>query len=132
MYRPTCVCAAGLGRVDEHCLMPLHQSFFHGPLHDFFAARVPDRMVTTEVAEKYNGVAHVGFKFLDEQLEGKKFFCGDRCTLADIRLFCMYKFFNKCAADKGYTVAEECKNVNAWLANCKATEGFKAAFPDEA
>ena len=121
-----------LGRVDEHCLNPLHQSFFHGPFHDFFKGRVPDRMMPTEVAEKYNKVAHVGFKFLDTQLEGKKFFCGDTCTLADIRLFCMYSFFNKMAADKGFTVDASNKNVVAWIANCKATAGFKAAYPEGA
>ena len=64
---PPPVCAAGLGRVEEHCLTPLHQSFFHGPFHEFFEARVPDRMVSTEVAAKckrcearplYCGTAH--------------------------------------------------------------------------
>ena len=103
-----------LGRVDEHCLNPLHQSFFHGPFHDFFAARIPDRMVP-QSAKAYNRVAHIGFKFLDTQLEGKKFFCGDRCTLADIRLFCMYKFFNKLKADDGYTIGAENANVLAWF-----------------
>ena len=41
----------------------------------------------------------------------------------------MYKFFNKMAADKGFTIGAENKNVLAWYENCKATEGFKAAYP---
>ena len=44
----------------------------------------------------------------------------------------MYKFFNKLKADEGYTIGAENANVLAWFEACKATEGFKAAFPEEA
>jgi len=118
-----------LGRIDEHCNGPLTLAFRNGPMLDFFTGRVPDEMMPDAAPGALKVGTEHGFAFCDKHLEGKKFFCGDRCTLADIRLFCNYKFFNKMAGAAGFTIDPKYKNLCAWLANCEATAGGKAAFP---
>merc|ERR1711916_371549 len=69
---------------------------------DFFNARIPAQMNPGAAEGALKVATEDGFACLDSWLEGKTFFCGDRCTIADLRLFCMYKFFNKMAGGAGF------------------------------
>ena len=120
------------GRVNERCEAPLMQAFRNGPLLDFFNARIPAQMNPGAAEGALKVATEDGFACLDGWLEGKKFFCGDRCTIADIRLWCYYKFFNKMAGGAGFVIDPKHANLTAWLAACEATEGGKAAYPAEA
>ena len=96
-----------------------------------FTAAVALFVLTCVLSHIASSLCTCSFAFLDKHLEGKKFFCGDRCTLADIRIFCNYKFYNKMAAAKGFTIDPKYKNLCAWLANCEATAGGEAVKPAE-
>ena len=61
-----------------------------------------DRMMTLpEAAEGLKGLAQDRLKWLDEQMAGKTYICGDRLTLADIQLYCFLSFINNCSPRDG-------------------------------
>ena len=53
-------------------------------------------------------IAQERLQWLDKQLEGKEFICGDRFTLADIMLYCFLNF----GASVGQVISEENKNIS--------------------
>ena len=48
--------------------------------------------------------------WLDQQMTGKQFVCGDRFSLADVLLFCFLEF----GAQVGQPMNEDNKNISAW------------------
>ena len=48
--------------------------------------------------------------WLDKQMTGKQFVCGDRFSLADVLLFCFLEF----GAQVGQPMNEDNKNISAW------------------
>ena len=63
-----------------------------------------------EAAEGLKASAQDGIAWLDTQMEGKKFICGDRITIADLVLYCCTNF----SAGVGQTIDPSLENVNAW------------------
>ncbi|HEX5326795.1 MAG TPA: glutathione S-transferase family protein [Acetobacteraceae bacterium] len=59
---------------------------------------------------------------LDRMMDGKRFVCGDRMTLADILLFCFVDFF----ADFGQPLNPELHNIVAWHARMKSRQSAAA------
>ena len=53
-------------------------------------------------------IAQERLQWLDKQLEGKQYICGDRYTLADIMLYCFLNF----GASVGQAINEENKNIS--------------------
>ena len=53
-------------------------------------------------------IAQERLQWLDKQLDGKEFICGDRFTLADIMLYCFLNF----GASVGQAISEEYKNIS--------------------
>ena len=53
-------------------------------------------------------IAQERLQWLDKQLDGKEFICGDRFTLADIMLYCFLNF----GASVGQVINEENKNIS--------------------
>jgi glutathione S-transferase len=52
-----------------------------------------DRIVTVpEAAEGLKRIAQDRLSWLDRQLQGKTYLCGDRLTLADVLLYCFLAF----------------------------------------
>jgi len=71
-----------------------------------------DRMVTVpEAADGLKRIAQDRLKWLDQQIAGKQFLCGNRITLADVLLFCFLAFGNAV----GQPLNPENKNVKAWF-----------------
>jgi len=71
-----------------------------------------DRMVTVpEAADGLKRIAQDRLKWLDQQIAGKQFLCGDRITLADVLLYCFLAFGNAV----GQPLNPENKNVKAWF-----------------
>ncbi|MCH9672061.1 MAG: glutathione S-transferase family protein [Gammaproteobacteria bacterium] len=76
-----------------------------------------DRMhCIPEAAEGLKTLAQTKLAWLDEQLQGRDFLCGDRFSMADIVLFCMVDFF----AGIDQPLNDDLKNVKAWHARVKA------------
>ena len=70
-----------------------------------------DRMQTIpEAAEGLKSIAQEKITWLDGQLAGRDFICGERFSLADIMLFCFLEF----GAQVGQPLNEANANIMAW------------------
>ena len=84
-----------------------------------------DRMrCLTEAADGLKTVAQDGLGWLDEQMAGKEFICGDRLTIADMVLYCCTDF----TAGVGQTINPEHKNVSEWFARMDARPSAQASL----
>ncbi len=77
-----------------------------------------------EAAAGLKAAGQDGLAWLDQQLEGKQWICGDRFTIADMVLFCCLDF----AAGTGQTVPADLKNVSAWFERVKARPSAAASL----
>lgn len=91
-----------------------------------FAEGLPifkDRIVTVpEAAEGLKRIAQDRLTWLDNQLAGKTYLCGDRLTLADVLLYCFLAF----GANVGQPLNPDNKNVMAWFEHMGARDSAKA------
>ena len=70
-----------------------------------------DRITTIpEAADALKALAQEKLTWLDGQLAGREFVCGDRFSLADILLFCFLEF----GTQVGQPLNEDNKNIMAW------------------
>ena len=70
-----------------------------------------DRMQTIpEAADGLKSIAQEKITWLDGQLAGRDFICGERFSLADIMLFCFLEF----GAQVGQPLNEANANIMAW------------------
>ena len=70
-----------------------------------------DRMQTIpEAADGLKSIAQEKITWLDGQLAGRDFICGERFSLADIMLFCFLEF----GAQVGQPLNEANANITAW------------------
>jgi len=70
-----------------------------------------DRLMTVpEAAEGLKGMAQERLTWLDGELAGKTYLCGDRLTLADILLYCFVSF----GGQVGQPLNEDNANIKAW------------------
>ena len=70
-----------------------------------------DRMQTIpEAADGLKSIAHEKISWLDGQLDGKDYVCGERFSLADIMLFCFLEF----GGQVGQPLNEANTNIMAW------------------
>ncbi len=106
-------------RVDLNICEPLANGFrFSEGL-----ALFKDRMVTVpEAAEGLKRIAQDRLSWLDRQLAGKTYLCGDRLTLADVLLYCFLAF----GTTVGQPLNPENKNVKAWFDRMAARPSTKA------
>jgi glutathione S-transferase len=81
------------------------------------------RIVTVpEAAPGMKKIAANRLAWLEGQMNGKEFICGNRFTLADILLFCMVTFFNRV----GQPLDPANKNLAAWFERVQARPSAKA------
>jgi glutathione S-transferase len=106
-------------RVDLNVCEPLANGFrFSQGLRLF-----KDRIVTVpEAADGLKKIAQDRLAWIDGQLAGKEFLCGDRFTLADILLFCFLAF----GGAVGQPLNPENKNLAAWFARVSERPSAKA------
>ncbi len=106
-------------RVDLNICEPMANGFrFSQGLRLF-----KDRIVTVpEAADGLKKIAQDRLVWLDGQLAGKDFVCGNRFTLADVLLYCFLDFGNAV----GQPLNPDNKNVAAWFARVKERPSAKA------
>lgn len=106
-------------RVDLNICEPLANGFrFSEGL-----ALFKDRIVTVpEAAEGLKRIAQDRLTWLDGQLAGKSYICGERLTLADILLYCFLAF----GANVGQPLNTANANVSAWFDRMAALPSAKA------
>jgi glutathione S-transferase len=79
-----------------------------------FESRI--KLVGPEAAADLKAIAKDRLLWLDKQLAGRTFVCGDRFTLADILLFAFMAF----GATVGQPIPAEATWVSAWFERVKA------------
>ena len=73
--------------------------------------------------------AKTGLQWLETQLaDGRPYLCGERFTIADIRLFVNYKFLTKTHKPMAATL-DEAPNFLGWVARVEARDGAAAIVP---
>lgn len=106
-------------RVDLNICEPLANGFRFSEGLDLFK----DRIVTVpEAAEGLKRIAQDRLKWLDGQLQGKTYLCGDRLTLADVLLYCFLAF----GANVGQPLNPDNANVKAWFDRMAARPSAQA------
>jgi len=71
-----------------------------------------------EAADGLKAAGQDGLAWLDTQMQGKSFICGNRITIADLVLYCCTDF----ASGVGQTIDAKLQNVNAWFARVEDRE----------
>ena len=106
-------------RVDLNICEPLANGFRFSEGLPIFK----DRIVTVpEAADGLKRIAQDRIKWLDGQMAGKTYLCGDRLTLADVLLYCFLAFGNAV----GQPLNPEYANVKAWFDRMAARPSAKA------
>ena len=106
-------------RVDLNICEPLANGYRFGEGLKFFQSRIP---VAPEASPGLKQIAANRLKWLDGQIEGRAFLCGERFTLADILLYCFLDF----GAQVGQPLDPANANIAAWFARVAARPSVKA------
>ena len=76
-------------RIDLQIIEPLTNGFRYAEGYDLFKDRLH---LIPDAANDLKAIAQERLAWLDKQLEGKEFICGDRFSLADIMFYCFLHF----------------------------------------
>ena len=95
-------------RIDLQIIEPMTNGFRYSEGLEFFKTRM---QTFPESAEGLKAIAREKIGWLNQQMEGKNFVCGDRFTLADVMLFCFLNF----GATVGQSIDEEATNIISWF-----------------
>jgi glutathione S-transferase len=85
-------CRMWTRRIDLNICEPMANGYRFGEALRFFQKRIP---VVPEASAGLKQVAANRLQWLDSQLAGKTFICGERFTIADMLLFCWITFFGQ-------------------------------------
>ena len=105
-------------RVDLNICEPLTNAFRYSSGLRLFESR----MVT--IPDAADGLRRVGedrLKWLDGQMAGRTWLCGERFTLADIHLYAFLSF----AIERGVANVDTLPNVSSWLQRVAARPSAK-------
>ncbi len=106
-------------RIDLQIIEPLTSGFRYAEGLELFKTRM---QTIPEAADGLKAIAQEKCSWLNEQMEGKEFICGDRFSLADVMLFCFLDF----GATVGQALSEDCTNLLAWFERVKARSSASA------
>ena len=106
-------------RIDLQIIEPLTNGFRSAEGYEFFKERLH---LIPQAADDLKAIAQERLVWLDQQLEGKEFICGDRLTLADIMLYCFLNF----GATVGQPIDEGNKNISALYSKLDSLESASA------
>ena len=95
-------------RVDLGICEPLANGFRFSEGLPIFQDRMP---CFPEASDGLKAMAKDKLEWLDKQLDGKQFLCGDRFTLADIHLYSFLNF----GKNVGQPYDEQLANVHGWF-----------------
>ena len=99
-------------RVDLQIIEPLTTGFRYSEGLELFKTRM---QTIPEAADGLKSIAQEKLAWLNDEMEGKEYICGDRFSLADIMLFCFINF----GATVGQSVSEENTNLTSWYDRVK-------------
>ena len=99
-------------RIDLQILENLANGFRYSEGLQLFQSRLH---CIPQAADDLKALTQERLTWLDGQMDGKQFVCGDRFTLADILLFCFLEF----GAQVGQPINTANKNISAWYAKVK-------------
>lgn len=100
-------------RIDLNILEPMINGFRYSDGIKMFQSRMH---CIPQAADDLKQIAQEKLTWLDGQIAGRQFICGDRLSLADILLFGFLDFFAKA----GQPINQDNKNIVAWHARMKA------------
>ena len=100
-------------RIDLNIVEPLTSGFRAAEGRPLFESRF--RLVRVEAAEDLKAIAKDKLLWLDGQMEGRIFVCGDRFSLADILLYCFLAF----GAQVGQPLPSDAKWLPVWFEKVK-------------
>jgi glutathione S-transferase len=106
-------------RVDLAICENLANGFRYGEGQDIFRDRM--RLIP-QASDDLKAIVQEKVTWLDGDLEGKTFICGDRFSLADILLFCFLDF----GAMVGQPLNPDNANVAAWFERVKSRPAAEA------
>jgi len=106
-------------RVDLNICEPLANGFRFGEGEPFFKNRI---VTVPEASPGLKKIAQDRIKWLDGQLAGKEFLCGNRLTIADILLYGWLDF----AGTVGQPLDTANANIVAWMARVAERPSAKA------
>jgi glutathione S-transferase len=106
-------------RVDLQIIEPLITGFRYSEGLELFKSRM---QTIPEAADGLKAIAQEKIAWLDAEMEGKHYICGDRFSLADVMLFCFLTF----GETVGQTVNAKNLNIISWLSRIKARSSASA------
>ncbi len=107
-------------RIDLNIVEPMANGFRYSQGLQLFENRM---RCIPQAADDLKAIAKEKLAWLDAQIEGKTWICGDRFTLADILLFCFIEF----GAQVGQPLDGANTNIAAWRERVKARPSAAAA-----
>lgn len=107
-------------RIDLNICEPMTNGFRAAEGRRLFENRV--KLVGAEAAAELKAIARDRLLWLDGQLQGRQFVCGDRFTLADVLLFAFLAF----GAQVGQPIPDEAAWAKDWFARVGARPSAKA------
>ena len=99
-------------RVDLQIIEPLTTGFRYSEGLELFKSRM---QTIPEAADGLKSIAQEKLAWLNDEMDGKDYICGDRFSLADIMLFCFIAF----GATVGQNLSEENTNITSWYDRVK-------------
>jgi len=108
-------------RVEERITSNIYNGFRFAEGLELFKDRV---RCLPEAAEGLKASGQDGLRWLDEQLEGRQWICGDRFTIADMVAFCCLDF----GRGVGQDIPADAKNVHAWFERVAARPSAAASL----
>ena len=99
-------------RVDLQIIEPLTTGFRYSEGLELFKTRM---QTIPEAADGLKSIAQEKLAWLDAEMEGRDYICGDRFSLADVMLFCFITF----GATGRQSVSEENANLTSWYDRVK-------------
>jgi glutathione S-transferase len=106
-------------RIDIGICEPMANGFRFGEGLKLFESRI---RCLPEASDGLKAVAQDGLGWLDGQMAGKTWVCGDRFSMADIHLYAWISFFS----GAGQPLNPDLKNISAWFERAKARPSASA------
>jgi glutathione S-transferase len=112
-------------RIEINICVPMVQAFYYKEGYDIFKSRV---VCIPEAAEGMKTKAQKAIQWLNEELDGKPYLCGDRFSIADI---CLFTYVDQlCTA--GQPIDTSLRNFVKWHERVSARPSAgKSIWPEQ-